>query len=804
MKMSNPLRIRLGIGLAGILMLTGGLADEDARFIRVQNALHKFTLLFHQQKVYLHLDRNIYFGGDDMWIKAYVMNGTDHLPDTTSTNLYVEIIGPLRSRVFIKRFQLFSGFGTGDFHLPDTLPEGLYQIRAYTAWMQNFNSEYYFEKNFQLINHNYRKYISPRQARINSNEIRKLSKDTVEVDLQFMPEGGDLVEQIESVVGFKAVNRLGKGVDLEGIVYDDKGNQITTFKSQHKGIGRFTITPMRGKKYVAVARLGKKELKVPLPHALEQGIVMHVEHQKDHIVARFVSNRPQTKDPTMNEIIVVGQVGGIIYYNKIIQLEEGKAEVEIPRIAFPGGVMQLTAFSGRGIPIAERLVVMTLKGIMRIAFSAYDSLTDEGTKVALKIRTRDVANTPLRANLSLTVTKEFELPFDTNEDNIVSNLLISSDLTGHVEDPLAYLREGVLADSEILDNLMLTQGWRRFNWNELLAGKYPVIRYPEEKGITVSGKVTREFFGRPLRNAKVQLSVMTEYNDVFTANTNEKGIFQFENLVYFDTVSVKIEARKANGRKNLVILLQNEKINELNHYLGEAPLTTLSERNNKGYRIDQNNQFKKDFEEAEKARKEENRIEGFYGDADHVLYAKDFHTSSGNIFDVIRGRVPGVQVNGNSVQIRGPNTITGNTQPLYLLDGVPLQDSRVIADIPIEDIERVEFLKGPSASFYGSRGANGVIAVYTKRGQFLIKGKLEFDMLGYSAPRQFYQPKYTVQQEPLKNYTLIWVPVIITNDKGLATVVFDKPEFQGNFHFSIQGLSYFGHPGYTEALISNQ
>lgn len=806
MKIRISLQISSIICLTGILLLAFDISDEDSRYVRIRDALRKFTLSYHQQKVYLHVDRNAYYGGEDIWFKAYIVNETDHLPDTSVTNLYVELFGPEGSRIFIKRVQVFSGFGAGDIHLPDTLAEGMYQIRAYTPWMQNFNHEYYYKKNLQLINPRYKKYISPKQARMNSSEIKKQIKDTLDVDLQFMPEGGYLVEKLESVVAFKAVNRQGKGVNVEGSVYNDKGKSVASFKSRHKGIGKFVFTPEPDMRYYAVTQFGKKEIKVPLPKALESGIVMRIENQKDKIIARFATNQPVSKDPTANELIIVGQVGGIIYYYKIIRLEDGKGEVEITRDKFPAGILQLTAFSGRGIPLTERLVFITAAGIMKIDFSASDSATEEGTKVVLKIKTYDQDQTPLFANLSLAVTRNVDVPFDPNEDNIVSNMLISSDLIGYVEDPLEYIRGGKIKDPELLDNLMLTQGWRRFVWNDILAGRYPVIQYPDEKGITVSGRITREFFDRPLRNAMVQLSILTEYNDVFVTTTDHEGHFLFDNMVYFDTISVKLEARKQpSGRKNLVIQIQDEISNDIVQYQDVPFLTTESERDNKAYRIERNEKFKNAVKENEKAARENNTgVKSIYGEPDYVLNSKDFHTTSGNILDVIRGRVPGVQVTGNSVEIRGPNTFYGYNQPLYVVDGVPLQDSKIVEDLPIEDIERVEFLKGPSAAIYGSRGANGVIAIYTKRGTGGVKGLIEFDMLGYSAPRQFYQPKFEINQEPVHNYTLLWVPVILTNSKGMATVVFNKPKVQGDFHFSIQGLSYYGHPGYADAIIGNQ
>ena len=762
--------------------------------------------MYPQQKVYLHLDKPEYLGGDDLWVKAYLVNGLDHMPDTLSTNLYVELISPFKTRVEIKRFQMFDGFGIGDFKLSDTLPEGLYQIRAYTMWMQNFDTEFFFEKNFQLSNPRYIKQISPKQARVNKREIAGNEKLADDIDLQFMPEGGYLVNGLESVVAFKAINKLGKGVEIKGTIIDDKGKTVTSFTSFSKGIGTFILKPERGRKYFAVTPLGNKEMRTPLPLPLESGLVMHAVNNTDNISVHLVSNKPVTSDPSANELIITGQVGGNIYYYATVRLENGEADLEITKKVFPTGIMQLTVFSGRGDPLAERLVFVNRNDLMRISFSASDTLTEDGMKVVMDIQVRDIHNKPLTANLSMSVIREGSGLSHVSRNNIFTSLFLTSDLKGTIEDPFDYFTPPSPGNVKAIDNLMLTQGWRRFEWNKILAGNYPVIKYHEERGITVMGKITHDFFSIPLKNCRVQLSIMDAYNDVFTQYSSVKGIFLFENLVYYDTVSVKIEAWRPSGRRNLVILLPDEKINEVQGQQGDYSLITTSERDNKAYRIEANAESKQAYLEEQKRLKEEreNSLTSFYGEPDYILYAKDIPINSSNILEAMKGRIPGVQVLGNSVIIRGINTINGSTEPLYLIDGTAVRDVGSVLAIPVSDIDRVEVLKGPSAAFYGVRGSNGVIAVYTKRGHYMVRGKIEFDMLGYHSPRTFYQPKYQPNEEPPDDYTLLWEPVIITNAEGKARIYFDKPLVHGNYRFDIQGISYMGHAGFLESVISNQ
>ena len=789
-----------------ILLLITGFAGEDARLHKIRDAINKFSIVYQQQKVYLHLDREGYRGGENMWVKAYLVNGMNHLPDTLSTNLYVELISPFLTRVEIKRFQMFRGFGLGDFHLSDTLPEGLYQIRAYTNWMQNFDSRYYFEKNFRVVNPAYSKLISPRQAKVNQKEIENREKLANDIDLQFMAEGGDLVYGLESTVAFKAINQLGKGVEIKGDIVDDQGNRVTSFASHFKGIGRFTLTPVKERKYFAVVNQGDLQLRVALSRPVETGVVMHGENAPGIIRVSLQSNKPVSSDRTANEIILVGQIGGRIYYHDILTPEKGTAQTTIRKFLFPSGIMQLTAFSGRGVPLAERLFFVNRQDHMRIRFSASDSTTDEGTKLVFSIRTTDKSNIPLFTNLSLSFTRENSPQSAVNKENMISSLLLTSDLKGFIEDPDDYFSDNSPFLREALDNLMLTNGWRRFNWSEILAGKFPEIKYHEERGITVYGQITREFFNIPLKNCKVQMSILNYYNDVYTQLSSDKGYFMFDSLVYYDTLNVKIEAWRPSGRRNLIIVLPEEKVNEVNGFQGDYSLITESERDNKLYRLEKAIESKETFAKEQAQLKEESKDQphGLYNEPDFVLRSKDIPKGSPDILEVIKGRIAGLNVYGDQILIRGPSSIMGSNQPLFLIDGMPTHDVEAIKSIPVEDIDRVEVLKGPSAAIYGMQGANGVVAVYTKRGHYVRRGVIEFDMLGYCKPREFYQPKYLPKNEPQTNYTVYWQPVIVTNSDGKASVIIDKPQTKGDYRVTIEGISYEGHVGSINEVLSNE
>ena len=133
---------------------------------------------------------------------------------------------------------------------------------------------------------------------------------------------------------------------------------------------------------------------------------------------------------------------------------------------------------------------------------------------------------------------------------------------------------------------------------------------------------------------------------------------------------------------------------------------------------------------------------------------------------------------------------------MFLLDGVPV-DQSVAMSVSPNDIERIEILKGPDASVYGVRGANGVIAIYTKRGKFMIKGVIDFKMLGYASPKEFYSPRYDLRPEeniPDERTTLFWKPYLKTNSKGEASVSFFTSDIKGRYTIILEGITETGEP----------
>ncbi|MDP4273287.1 MAG: TonB-dependent receptor plug domain-containing protein [Bacteroidota bacterium] len=768
---------------------------DDKRMVRIRSQLAKFNDEYPQERAYLHSDRNAYYSGEDMWFKAYVVAGEDNLPDRLSKNLYVELVNFNNQVAMTEILHLENGLGYGDFHLSDTLQEGNYQLRAYTSWMRNFGEFFFFSKQIKISNPNTRTFLTRENLRENRKANRKLKGNIVSFDLQFFPEGGYLVEGIQSRLAFKAINGLGSGVDVSGKIVDQKGNEVAQFKSRHLGMGSLLFTPQHDKKYYAVVETPEKvKSKFELPVARPRGIVMNVDASfKDYVQVEVTTNRPSSNDEYYNDIILVGQVRNKIYFMTKGNLKEKSLSFKILKKLFPTGIVQLTLFDGRSDPQCERLFFINHQDGMKVEIYPDHPSYQPREKVVLSIKVTDAEGRPLASNLSMSVTDLNKS--DVQKANICTGLLLSSDLQGLIEYPVYYFENESAKTQEDLDNLLLTQGWRRFVWKDILADKFPKIKFTKETGISVSGQITRDFFRIPYSGAKVTLTLLNKYNDFFVATTDAKGRFNFENLNYRDTMSVRIEALKPSGRKNLLIYLDEANPPEVkNNIVSESKIGHSKIRRKKEKLIREEDKMPTDG------------IPRLYSKPSNTLIIKDNEIASySNIFQYLQGRVPGVNVTGDNVVIRGPNSLYLPQDPLYLIDGIPV-DKQMVASMSPLDVERIEILKGPDASIYGSRGANGVIAIYTKRG-FAVKRGIDFQMLGYHNAREFYVPKYSSVKDNLKTdfrTTIYWNPNMVTDDQGMAKVSFYNSDATTTFRVIVEGISASGKVGYNSIDYSTR
>lgn len=785
--------------LTPLLMLSFYQDDEPSLNMKKVAALHAdYMKYIHPQKPYLMLDKDTYHAPEKIWFRAFLIDGRSLYPDTLSNHVYVELIDPYDIIVQTIRVRTSDFEGGGSFALSDTVPEGIYQIRAYTNWMKNFSEAYYFTKNILVQNRMHEFIITDKEARKNRREVKQQLKLEEKYNISFFPEGGNYLEGMQNRVAFKAVNSYGEGTPIEGKLLENNDRIVTQFITEHDGMGSFVFTPEQDKNYTAVVMYESGDIeKIKLPVALTNTVGLSVEQNETNFVVSIRSNKIPSADRPANTFILSGEVRGVIYHLSSSNLLDGDTLLVIPKSDFPTGVVRFTLINNRLVPVSERLAFHNQQDFINFDISGRS--TTDSLFIVVSPDNLGEETKLIDASISVLLTDSMSSDYS---NNLITEMFLTSDLPGYIHNPVYYFQTDRDEVSGHADLLMLTHGWKRYTWHQIVEAEYPEMDYEPESGITVGGKITREIFEFPLRDASVKMYIQDRYNDEFQTYSDRKGEFQFTDLNYEDTIDVKIVARRENGGKNLLIHLEEADYDEILDQTADAHLTTESKINKKAYRRLQNELAREEMKQREK---ELDSIfsRSIHGRPDFVLWGYELPSGYSNLLDAMQGRIPGVQISGNRIIIRGVGTILGSTDPLVIVDDVP-SDVSALRTMPVEDVERVEVLKGPSASMYGSRGGNGVIAVYTKRGDFMKKGEISFSMLGYHVEESFFTPQEEMIRQRLEQnstpITIYWNPEIQFHDYSIQFAI-PAPRTGAQKVIIIEGTDMHGRMGTAFTIL---
>jgi TonB-dependent SusC/RagA subfamily outer membrane receptor len=782
------------------------------------------------EKVYVQTDRDAYLIGETIWLKGYLVNGTTHESDTVSRVLYVELVDPVASRVRLRtQLRATAGYAPGQLLLPDSLVAGTYQLRAYTNFMRNEPDAYFFAKTLTILSSNGDGPGSPPGATV---QTRRPTAAPVRVDVQFLPEGGQLVAGIESRVAFKAVGPSGLGVPVRGFVLNTRKDTVTGFASIHLGMGFFTVKPEAGQAYTAFVQITPETIiPYPMPAVQAQGVVMQVDNMSSKEQVKVYVRHNRNSSDEAATLTLLAQTRGQPIHEVSIPLSKKVLMVQLPKKEFPEGIAQLTLFDETHTPACERLIFVNQQQRINITLTPDKKTYKNREKVALSLTTADANGKPVAANLSLVALDTQLAPeADSNSATIVSHLLLSSDLTGTIEQPAWYFDAAHENRWIMLDLLLMTQGWRRFAWSDILVGTIPTIKYPVERGLSLTGRVVRPN-GKDI-GGKVNLNFMVvkrdSTRDFLLGESDEAGNFGAYDLNFTDTTLVRIQGVKGRANRDLVIqldqlLLPTMTITKVPYNPVEFQRDELSEfmKRTREY-LEIERQIRRNGAvllnavtvKAKKYVERDSRV--IYSNPDASVKFTTLNSAGRQtILDVIQGQIPGVQVTGSGfqarVQIRGAVNFSGPVEPLFVLDGMPT-DLQGVINIPVSDVDRVDVLKGASAAIYGSRGGGGVISVLTKRGapdydftKDVTPGTLLAKLPGYAPVREFYAPRYEAKKpddaRPDYRATLFWAPMIQTDAKGRASVSFFTSDAKNPVRFRAEGITISGMPGVGQGSV---
>ncbi|WP_280749166.1 carboxypeptidase-like regulatory domain-containing protein [Parabacteroides sp. PF5-9] len=758
--------------------------------------------VYPQEKLHLHLDRDYYVPGERIWFKAYLADALTHQSSNLSRYVYVELLDAsdgLIHRVMLRPEQ---GMHYGHIFLSEAMPEGYYTVRAYTSYMDNPDGDYFFRKSIRIGD------ISGKQAVALKSEKKTQLQD---FDVSFFPEGGSLLEGTLCKVAFKALNADGSSAYISGNVIDEEGNIQSSLHTLHAGMGIFGFIPGKGKRYfVECADLNGNQKKFILPDALSDAYALTASYGRDD---RLIVGRQ--KATGVNDVssmyILLHCRGEILYFN---HWKATTPFMTFHKDDLPSGVIHILLFDEQMNPLSERLVFCLNDNQAQLSFSTDKEYYDIRDKITANLLITDRDGFPLSGNYSVSVTDDKDQAVD-HSVSILSTMLLTSELKGYIESPAYYFQNNDEKSAQLLDLLMLTHGWRRYDVAEVVKGNVESPRQKPETNLAILGKVTTQLTDRPVKNSSISMMTMST-GEIFETTTSEDGGFVFDEFEFPDSTIFFLRAENSNGRSSVELRL-NKKSFPMPKALLFDPHTVATVQNAP---IELTGTFMEKASERSKfddemriihlqdvdivARKQKKDPEPF------SVFSKMASISIGlteleekkpaTLLDAFAG-IPGFTVKAigedpNDLEFGGAVFI----DDVYMSPemGNPLEMIRV------HDIERIDiFRAGAESGIYGVLGVNGVISITTKRGEGIPESIKEIHHqktimpLGYQQPIEFYSPRYETQEQkfdikPDLRTTIFWKPDLVTAADGKTSFEFYTSDFSTTYSVIIEGLTQDG------------
>ena len=469
----------------------------------IADRLAAYGQLYPQETVFLHMDNTVYYLGDTLYYKAYVMRADRHQPTDISGVLYVELLNNDGYLVERQTVCIEDGQGVGSFALHDTLYAGFYELRAYTRWQLNWgvtvhphsacsegwfltkeNAREYFRDYDKLYSRVFPVYDKPEEAgeylqHMSLRPLQRYMRDEKRkdrADVGIYPEGGTWVSGTRQRLAFEARDDEGRHLDGQITLKDSHGNVVAQASTEHRGRGVLDVFTRAGETYSAEFLHEKHRDDVRLPTLEPQGISMRLEHVPGGVNISCTGSTPHT-GPLMLSVLSSGILQDVF--------ELTDSLLHVPTEEYPSGVLQLTLYDAAGRVWADRLCFVWNQDMQTadVAVSGLSPMCRPYEHVTMQLQA-----TP-GAVVSVAVRDGSTSPTTCDNGSMASELLLCSQIKGFVEQPDYYFEADDSVHRRHLDLLLMVQGWRRYRWEEL-AGDSPAPDIQAEKTPTYVGEVT--------------------------------------------------------------------------------------------------------------------------------------------------------------------------------------------------------------------------------------------------------------------------------------------------------------------------
>ncbi|RYZ97272.1 MAG: hypothetical protein EOP47_22080, partial [Sphingobacteriaceae bacterium] len=761
MKINNMPVFKILALITCCLLYIGAHAQVDRQ---MQGSFEKYTQTTLHEKLFVHTDKNTYLAGELVWFKIYNVNAATHKPADLSKVVYVEIIDKAKNTVLQAKIAMTDGSGAGSLYIPVNIANDNYKLRAYTNWMKNFGPDYYFEKQLTIIN----PLIAPAKA---------ANDGMPAFDIQFFPEGGSLVNGFANRVAFKVTSNNGLGAELfTGAVVNQHNDTVARFKSLKAGIGSFIFTPATSSTYKAIVKIAGKSYFEDLPAANTNGYTMRLTENAAGQLEITVHG--EGNDANLYLFAHTRQVPKVMLN---AAFANRSASFTIDPAKLGEGVSHITIFNQARQPVCERLYFKYPTQKLTIEAASDQQQYASRKKINIDISAKNTEGELSVADLSVSVYRTDSLQ-TIDKDDILSYLWLRSDLRGNIETPGYYLDNKTPEARMALDNLLLSQGWRKFNWSNILQDKPAALSFlPEYNGHLVTAKITNPGANH-LDNTVAYLGIPGKVVQLYTAKSDSTGRLLFNTKNFFGPGEMVVQT---NSRVDSVSHIEIADPFSQNYTPWDLPKLTLT------------SSLRRSIEEHSLATQSLNIYAAsqlkhfyaspgdstaFYGKPDKT-YKLDDYTRFATLEEVFREYIPEADITkrGKDFYLAMITTKTGylEGEPLVLLDGVPVfNTTKLIAVDPLK-INKLESVR--SRYYWQAAAIDGIINLTTYKGDLggveMDANAVIIDYEGMQLQREFYSPAYDTNaqlksRQPDFRNLLFWSPSVITGTQASSKLSF--------------------------------
>ena len=780
-----------------LILLVMGAASVKGQDV-VEKLEHYATTL-SPERAYLHYDKSSYSAGETIWFKAYVLN--EIAAAMESKSFYIDWIDDKGAILKHTSAPLVDGLSHGQFDIPENYKGRYIAVRAYTRWMLNFDSSFLYKKTINILN---------------PDSMRLPQKLVIKPVLEFFPEGGNIVAGMLNKIAFKARDQWGRPVKVKGVVMSG-AKVVDSLVVQHDGMGFFMLTPTAGTPLVAKWKDEQnQEHNTPLPEVKKTGANLQVTvlpGRRD-----FRVNLSPDLIAASDSVYIVGSMFQHAVFT-ITKTTQADIMGIVPITNLPYGVLTITVFDKSWRPLTERITYIDNNA--PYIFKPEMEVVRWGLSYRARDEIKITVPEDMASSLSISVTDQ-SIDADTTE-NILSTLMLTSELKGRVHNPAYYFNNPTDQKQQQLDLVMLTNGWRKINWEQVMTGTSSKIIYPRDTSyMTLSGTVQGIMPGS-IGDGAAAMMILTQKdaeNKMLLVPVERNGTFDDPSVVLFDTAQIYYQFQDNNLKGASIQFLPNKlRTPPVGKNFSDLlwPDTTGTWRHLQLAAELRNNIEKTKFKELETVTvqaktksavqiMDEKYASGLFsgGNATQFDVLNDPFGKSGDIFSYLQGKVAGLQINGQGA---GTTLSWRGGAPQLYVDEMP-SDVSMVSGMNINDVAYIKTFTPPFMG--GFNGGNGAIAIYTRRGDDtkregggIPSGKVE----GYSAIREFYSPRYLSTTPPPDadrdvRTTLFWKPDLIIDPRTRQAVIsFYNNDVTDAFRVVIEGMTAEGKLAHFEEIM---